>query len=80
MNDLSPHHIQRIDHAHERIGAAEKRIAQLELDRAVADERMRQIQHALDGIQAGISRLGWLFVTGLGGSVVAFIIKGGLSP
>ncbi len=80
MTDLPPHHITRIDHAHQRLDRVEGRVSSLERAADVASERLRHIQQSLDGIQAGISRLGWLFVTGLVGGAVAFVIQGGLSP
>jgi hypothetical protein len=78
MTDLSTSDSRRIDHAHTRLDGIDKRVTTLEMDAAVADERLRHIQASLDRINSGIGRLGWLVVTGLVGGVLAFILDGGL--
>ena len=78
MTDLSTYDSRRIDHAHTRLDGIDKRVTTIEMDAAVAEERLRHIQASLDRINSGIGRLGWLVVTGLVGGVLAFILDGGL--
>lgn len=79
MTDVAPHHIARIDGAHERLNVHETRIAKLEVDGAVGEERFRHIQTSLDGIQSSLSKGMWIVLTAVIGGIIAFALRGGFN-
>lgn len=79
MVDISPHHVERITEAHQRLDEHDRRINQLERDGDVAAERFRVIQRSLDGIQTSLNKGVWIVLTGVLGGIVAFLIRGGLT-
>lgn len=54
------------------------RVAKVEERMAVREETLRTIEIRLGKIEVILSRLTWLMVTGIGGSLLVFIIGGGL--
>ncbi|TCT37685.1 hypothetical protein EDC90_101775 [Martelella mediterranea] len=65
--------------AHDRIDTLTLRIGKLEMDAAVLDERLRGIQKSLTKIENILSKIVWLFATGIIGAIVTFVVKGGLN-
>ncbi|WP_245511037.1 hemolysin XhlA family protein [Martelella mediterranea] len=70
---------ERVEMAHDRIDTLTLRIGKLEMDAAVLDERLRGIQKSLTKIENILSKIVWLFATGIIGAIVTFVVKGGLN-
>ncbi|GAA0311617.1 MULTISPECIES: hypothetical protein [Rhodovulum] len=78
---MSDFHAQatRDEAAHQRLNVLEPRVAKLEVDRAVGEERFKHIQTSLDRIQSSTSKVVWIVLTAILGGIMAFIINGGLN-
>lgn len=55
------------------------RVTLVERQFAVKTATDEAIEHRLTKIEAVLSRLTWLMVTGIGGAAIAFIVSGGLN-
>ena len=54
-------------------------VVDIRLSLAVREEGMKSTHARLDKIEAILSRLTWLLVSGIGMAFIAFIVGGGLS-
>lgn len=79
VTDITQHHAARIDQAHQRLDAHERRITSLETHTAVAEERSKHIQASLSNIQSGITWIQRLVIGGIITAAVAFLLGGGLN-
>lgn len=55
------------------------RVTELERQSAVKTATDMAMEKRLGNIEVILSRLTWLLVTGIGGALIAFVIKGGLN-
>jgi len=76
VTDLT-HHIQRIDHAHQRLDKHESRLTSLETHTAVATERAENIKKSLDKIESGQSWIIRLVIGAIVAAGLAILMKGG---
>lgn len=72
-------HVGRIEQAHQRLDAHEKRITSLETHTAVAAERAEHIQKSLDKIESGVTWITRLVIGAIIAGAMTFLISGGLN-
>lgn len=77
--DFPAHIAAKVEQNDTKIEALTGRVAKLETDSAVRDERMVGISTSLTKIENSISKVAWLIITAIIGGIMAFILKGGLS-
>jgi len=72
-------HAERIDQAHRRLDAQEKRITSLETLTAVTAERNQNIRDDLNDIKGSLTWITRLVIGGIIAGAVAFLISGGFN-
>jgi hypothetical protein len=78
VTDLT-HHLQRIDHAHQRLDKHDARLTSLETHTAVATERAENIKKSLDKIESGQTWIIRLIIAAIVTAGLAIIMKGGFN-
>lgn len=63
----------------QRLVALETWKQQSEISGARLDERFQEMGNRLNRIDANLSRLMWLFIAGIVGGFLTFVMKGGLN-
>jgi len=78
VTDLNQH-IQRIDHAHQRLDKHDSRLTSLETHTAVATERAANIKKSLDKIEGGQTWIIRLVIGAIVAAGLAILMKGGVN-
>lgn len=80
MHDLRPRVVsiehQMSDH-HQRLSKMEEWRHHSDIADAKMEERFKGVEKQLNKIDSNLSRLMWIFITGIAGAVVVFLVNGG---